>query len=93
MNQTEPGATFRGLPLTPEQDREIKHYIHVRTRHGDPWDTPELQAMLQDMLEPPELSDEDSQSMHDCMDTEHATAMHEASLDGDVQSDQEHAGR
>ena len=93
MNQTEPGATFRGLPLTPEQDSEIKHYIHVQTRHGVPWDTPELQAMLHDMLEPPELSDEDSQSMHDCMDTEHATAMEEAGLDGDARSGQEHAGR
>lgn len=93
MDRIEPGATFRGLPLTPEQDSEIKHYIHVRMRHGVPWDTPELQAMLHDMLDPPELADEDSQALHDCMGTEHASAMDEAGLDGGARSDQEHQGR
>jgi hypothetical protein len=93
MNETEPGATFRGLPLTPEQDSEIKHYIHVRTRHGLPWDTPELQAMLNDMLEPPELADEDSQALHDSMGAEHSTAMDEDGLDGIAPSDHEHQGR
>jgi len=93
MNRTDPGATFRGLPLTPEQDSEIKHYIHDRTRHGVPWDTPELQAMLHDMLDPPELADEDSQALHDCMGAEHATAMDEAGLDDAAQSGEEHQGR
>ena len=45
--------TFRGLPLTSEQEAIIKHYIKVKKRHGEPWETPELNAMLKDMLEPP----------------------------------------
>jgi hypothetical protein len=57
MNDATPKSTFRGLPLTTEQDSEIRHYIKRRTQHGEPWDTPELAAMLRDMLEPP-LDDE-----------------------------------
>ncbi|WP_206956716.1 hypothetical protein [Trinickia acidisoli] len=53
MTDIDPERTFRGLPLTPEQDAEIRHYIKVRKQHGKPWDTPELAAMLRDMLEPP----------------------------------------
>jgi hypothetical protein len=93
MNETAPGATFRGLPLTPEQDSEIRHYIHVRTRLGLPWDTPELQAMLNDMLEPPELADEDSQALHDSMGAEYSTAMDENSLDDEAPPDGESQGR
>jgi hypothetical protein len=63
MNESNPTTTFRGLPLTPEQDSEIRHYIHVKLRCATPWDTPELQAMLADMLDPPELPDEDRQSL------------------------------
>jgi hypothetical protein len=61
MTDIDPARTFRGLPLTTEQDAEIRHYIKVRKQHGKPWDTPELAAMLRDMLEPPaedELDDE-----------------------------------
>lgn len=46
-------STFRGLPLTAEQDAEIRHYIKKKKQHGASWDTPELEAMLKDMLEPP----------------------------------------
>ncbi len=53
MTDLDPNRTFRGLPLTPEQDAEIRHYIKVRKQQGKPWDTPELAAMLRDMLEPP----------------------------------------
>jgi hypothetical protein len=53
MTDIDPERTFRGLPLTPEQDAEIRHYIKARKQHGKPWDTPELEAMLRDMLEPP----------------------------------------
>jgi len=53
MTDIDPQRTFRGLPLTPEQDAEIRHYIKVRKQRGKPWDTPELAAMLHDMLEPP----------------------------------------
>ena len=58
MTDIDPGRTFRGLPLTPEQDAEVRHYIKVRKQHGEPWNTPELEAMLRDMLEPP--GDEDA---------------------------------
>lgn len=56
MQESSPGTTFRGLPLTPEQHSEIRHYIHCRERAGKDWDTPELHAMLADMLDPPETA-------------------------------------
>lgn len=56
MQDASPGTTFRGLPLTPEQHSEIRHYIHQRERAGKEWDTPELHAMLADMLDPPETA-------------------------------------
>jgi hypothetical protein len=80
MQQTEPRTTFRGLPLTPEQDSEIRHYIHLRTRHGAPWDTPELKAMLHDMLDPPEIADEDDLPLGDMM-AERSSVMDDESLD------------
>jgi hypothetical protein len=60
MTDIDPKSSFRGLPLTPEQDAEIRHYINVKNRHGEPWDTPELSAMLKDMLEPPGEDEEES---------------------------------
>ncbi|HGL6719274.1 hypothetical protein NTJ56_33740 [Burkholderia contaminans] len=54
-----PKSTFRGLPLTVEQDAEVRHYIKDRTRRGLPWDTSELSAMLKDMLHPPGDGDGD----------------------------------
>ncbi|MBN3838335.1 hypothetical protein [Burkholderia sp. Ac-20349] len=54
-----PQSTFRGLPLTVEQDAEVRHYIKDRTRRGLPWDTSELSAMLKDMLHPPGDGDSD----------------------------------
>jgi hypothetical protein len=83
MNHDNQGTSFRGLPLTDEQDREIKHYIHTKQRKGEPWDTPELHAMLADMLNPPEVVDDDSQARDDSMATERATAEGEESLDTD----------
>ena len=53
MTDLDPDTTFRGLPLTPEQDAEVRHYIKLQTQRGLPWDTPELSAMLKDMLQPP----------------------------------------
>ncbi|WP_035546114.1 hypothetical protein [Burkholderia sp. 9120] len=53
MVDATPQSTFRGLPLTPGQDAEIRHYIKKKEQHGESWDTPELAAMLRDMLEPP----------------------------------------
>jgi hypothetical protein len=81
MQHTEPRTTFRGLPLTPEQDSEIRHYIHLQTRHGAPWDTPELKAMLHDMLDPPEIADEDDLPLGDLMAAERSGVMDDGSLD------------
>jgi hypothetical protein len=81
MNDSEPRNTFRGLPLTSEQDSEIRHYIHVRARSGIAWDTPELAAMIADMLDPPELTAEDSRSFEDSMAAERSAA----SVDADAE--------
>ncbi|GAC1319153.1 MAG: hypothetical protein NVS3B11_05110 [Collimonas sp.] len=61
MTDIDPKSSFRGLPLTPEQDAEVRHYIKVKKRHGEPWDTPELNAMLRDMLEPPTEDDDEDE--------------------------------
>ena len=53
MTNSDPESTYRGLPLTAEQDAEVRHYIKVRTQRGLLWDTSELSAMLKDMLQPP----------------------------------------
>ncbi len=50
--------TFRGLPLTAEQDSEVRHYLNRKARLGKPWDTPELRGILQDMLLPPSTEDD-----------------------------------
>jgi hypothetical protein len=57
MPDIDPKLTFRGLPLTAEQDAEIRHYIKQKKQQGQSVDEQELDAMLKDMLEPP--SDED----------------------------------
>jgi hypothetical protein len=79
MVDATPQSTFRGLPLTPEQDAEIRHYIKQKKQHGAPWDTPELAAMIEDMLEPPANDDEESGSADD--ETEAATERAAASID------------
>jgi hypothetical protein len=81
MQHAEPRTTFRGLPLTPEQDSEIRHYIHLRTRNGAPWDTPELKAMLHDMLDPPELAEDDGRLPGDTMAQERSSAMDDEPVD------------
>ena len=50
--------TFRGFPLTEEQDAEVRHYIKKKNQNGDPWDTPELADMIKDMLVPPISAEE-----------------------------------
>ncbi|WP_175865378.1 hypothetical protein [Burkholderia cepacia] len=52
------GNTFRHLPLSPEQDAEIRHYIKKKAQKGEAWDTPELAMMLGDMLSPPPSDDQ-----------------------------------
>lgn len=79
MTDSDPQSTFRGLPLTAEQDAEVKHYIKVRTRRGLPWDTPELSAMLTDMLLPPGDGNSDVDSAED--ETKAAAERATASVD------------
>jgi hypothetical protein len=83
MMASEPANTFRGLPLTPEQDSEIRHYIHVRQRSGLPWDTLELHAMLADMLDPPQADEEDGRSVSDSIGTERAAVVLDGGKDPD----------
>jgi len=83
MMESEPANMFRGLPLTAEQDSEIRHYIHVRQRSGLPWDTPELQAMLADMLDPPETDKEDGQVLSGSIGKEREAAVSDGENDRD----------
>jgi hypothetical protein len=83
MNELSPNNTFRGLPLTADQEREVDHYIHTHQRNGLPWDTPELQAMIDDMLDPPEVAGDD-EALDASMSAEQATAMGEESGDLDL---------
>jgi hypothetical protein len=84
MEAEPPGTTFRGLPLTSEQDSEIRHFIHCRKRCGLPWDTPELAAMLADMLDPPEVDEEGADALSDCMRAERAVAAEDGEKDEDA---------
>jgi hypothetical protein len=84
MTDIDPGRTFRGLPLTPEQDAEVRHYIKVRKQHGEPWNTPELEAMLRDMLEPPGDEDADEGPGFAFEETRAAEERAEASVDDEM---------
>ncbi|KDB08904.1 hypothetical protein LIG30_2072 [Burkholderia sp. lig30] len=79
MTDFDPQSTFRGLPLTVEQDAEVRHYIKDRTRRGLPWDTSELSSMLKDMLQPPGGGDGDDASPAD--ETRAAAERASASVD------------
>lgn len=79
MTDIDPGSTFRGLPLTAEQDAEIRHYIKVKKQHGEPWDTPELNDMLRDMLKPPSNDEEEFDDSAD--DTKAAAERAASSID------------
>jgi FixJ family two-component response regulator len=48
--------------------------IHARERSREQWDTPELLAMLADMLNPPEVTEDDSQARDASMSSERTTA-------------------
>lgn len=88
MTPSDPSHTFHGLPLTAEQEQEIRHYIRVCRRAGKEWDTVELKAMLQDMLDPPELADEDINALAFSMESEHEEATRQEGQDrlGDGES-------
>ena len=90
MTDSDPQTTFRGLPLTSEQDAEVRHYIKVRTQHGLPWDTPELSAMLRDMLQPPDYDNGDFGAAADEMTAaaERATSSIDEAMDP-IEADEE----
>ena len=94
MLDIDPESTFRGLPLTAEQDAEVRHYIRKKVQHGEPWDTPELAAMLKDMLEPPSDEDDDEPGVA-AGETKAAAERAAASVDEDMEpieaSEERHA--
>lgn len=93
MANFDPESTFHGLPLTAEQDAEVRHYIKVRKQRGLPWDTPELSAMLKDMLQPPaENGDEfDAPADETKAAAERATASVDEAMDPIEASEERHA--
>jgi hypothetical protein len=72
-----PTATWHGLPLSPAQNREVLNYIQRCERAGVAWDTPELRAMLHDMLDPPELMPDIGDEIAGCTENEYFAATHE----------------
>jgi hypothetical protein len=93
MPYINPELTFRGLPLTAEQDAEIRHYIKQKNQLGQPVDEPELDAMLKDMLEPPGDDDEGfSEATDDARnDAERASASIDETMDAIEASEERNA--
>lgn len=79
MNRPHAPANYRQLPLTPEQLREVEHYIHVRERAGVAWDTPELAHMLDDMLNPPATLEDEQLFLEQSFAAERSVAQNEES--------------
>jgi hypothetical protein len=93
MPDIDPESTFRGLPLTAEQDASIRHYIKQKKQHGEPVDQSELEAMLKDMLEPPGEDDEGaSAATGDARaDAERASASIDEAMDPTCASEERNA--
>jgi len=83
MEEFNPGNTFRGLPLTPDQEREVEHYIRTKQRSGLEWDTAELREMIAEMLNPPQLGRDDEVTLEESMAFEKSVALHEEWSDVD----------
>ena len=81
MNDSRRRTTFRGSPLTAPQESEIRHHIRCRQRNGLPWDTSELDFMIQDMLSPPELIVGESMSVGEAVLKENAAAAEDGCSD------------
>ncbi len=77
MRDATPQSTFHGLPLTLEQNRQVNAYVQRKRLKHKPWDTTELQAMLADMLSPPELVPEEDRELRQETAAERETAEHE----------------
>jgi Spy/CpxP family protein refolding chaperone len=93
MPDIEPELTFRGLPLTAEQDASIRHYIKQQRQHGQPVNDTELDAMLKDMLEPPGDDDEGAGAATDDArgDAERASASIDETMDAIGASEERNA--
>ena len=87
LNEPNPGTAFRGLPLSVQQEREIAHFIEARQRAGQEWDTPELAALIRDMLDPPELGEDDGAEVAASTAAERFTALHEESNEDEREHD------
>lgn len=72
-----PMHTWQGLPLSPAQNREVLNYIARCDRAGVDWNTPELRAMLDDMLKPPEVVEDGCDDIAHCTESEAFAATHE----------------
>jgi hypothetical protein len=72
-----PTDTWQGLPLSPAQNREVLNYIQRCDRAGIDWDTPELRAMVDDMLSPPEIADDSADEIVHDAENEVFAATHE----------------
>lgn len=72
-----PTDTWRGLPLSPAQNREVLNYIQRCERAGIDWNTPELRAMLDDMLSPPEVAEDGGDDLTRFAENEVFAATHE----------------
>lgn len=77
MNDAGPEKSFHGLPLTDEQESEIRHYMLQRSRQGLPLDLIELKEMVADMINPPlaDNSGTDAEAESAQADAEHAASL------------------
>jgi hypothetical protein len=93
MSDIDPQFTFRGLPLTAEQDASVRHYIKQKKQQGQPVNAPELEAMLKDMLEPPGDDDEGDRAATDYTrgDAERASASIDETMDPICASEERNA--
>lgn len=72
-----PTSSWRGLPLSPAQNREVLNYVRRCERAGLDPDTPELRSMIEDMLHPPELAEDGSDDIAHCTEDACFAATHE----------------
>jgi len=72
-----PADTWQGLPLSPAQNREVLNYVQRCQRTGVDWDTPAFQAMLDDMLSPPEVAEDSDEDLAQCSESARFAATHE----------------
>lgn len=95
MNDSGPEKSFHGLPLTDEQESEVRHYMLQRKRHGLPLDVHELREMVKDMTNPPltDSSSIDTEAKFTQADSEYAASMIDDSGDPISASEERTAAR